>query len=189
PGFFQVTIPHLRLPISYELDVVYPDGNSFTVRDPYAFPPTLGELDLHLVGEGRHEGLYERLGAHPTRIGDVSGTAFAVWAPAAPRDQAGRHRVPPRLAPPGLRRRRGHPRAADPPPLGLRGPPRQLAARPPRPRPPARLPRARRPARRLRRRARLHPHRADAGHGPPVQRILGLPGDLLLRPDADLRLA
>ena len=39
----------------------------------------LGELDLHLAGEGRHERIYERLGAHVT--GD--GVAFAVWAPNA----------------------------------------------------------------------------------------------------------
>jgi 1,4-alpha-glucan branching enzyme len=83
PGLFQVTIPDAGLPLDYELDVVYPDGNSFTLHDPYAFPPTLGDLDLHLVGEGRHGGLYERLGAHPTQIAGVSGTAFAVWAPAA----------------------------------------------------------------------------------------------------------
>ena len=42
-------------------------------------PPALGELDLHLVGEGRHEQLYERLGAHVTEDGIV----FAVWAPNA----------------------------------------------------------------------------------------------------------
>ena len=40
------------------------DGNTFTLRDPYRFLPTLGELDLHLVGEGRHEELYAKLGAH-----------------------------------------------------------------------------------------------------------------------------
>ncbi|HEY5197549.1 MAG TPA: hypothetical protein VIJ51_11055, partial [Solirubrobacteraceae bacterium] len=62
PGLFQVTIPDSGFPIEYELDVAYPDGNSFSLRDPYAFPPTLGELDLHLVAEGRHEQLYERLG-------------------------------------------------------------------------------------------------------------------------------
>jgi 1,4-alpha-glucan branching enzyme len=46
-------------------------------------PPTLGELDLHLAGEGRHEEIYERLGAHPMRIDGTDGTAFAVWAPNA----------------------------------------------------------------------------------------------------------
>jgi 1,4-alpha-glucan branching enzyme len=39
----------------------------------------LGELDLHLAGEGRHERLYEQLGAH-VREGGVD---FAVWAPNA----------------------------------------------------------------------------------------------------------
>ena len=39
----------------------------------------LGELDLHLAGEGRHERIYERLGAHLTD----EGVAFAVWAPNA----------------------------------------------------------------------------------------------------------
>jgi 1,4-alpha-glucan branching enzyme len=39
----------------------------------------LGELDLHLVGEGRHERLYERLGAHV----EDDGIRFAVWAPNA----------------------------------------------------------------------------------------------------------
>jgi 1,4-alpha-glucan branching enzyme len=83
PGLFQVTIPEASLPLEYELDIAYPDGNSFTMHDPYAFPPTLGELDLHLASEGRHEQLYEHLGAHPMQIAGVSGTAFAVWAPAA----------------------------------------------------------------------------------------------------------
>ena len=39
----------------------------------------LGEIDLHLVGEGRHEQLYEKLGAHVTD----EGVTFAVWAPNA----------------------------------------------------------------------------------------------------------
>jgi 1,4-alpha-glucan branching enzyme len=41
----------------------------------------LGDVDLHLVGEGRHELIYERLGAHVTD-GRVR---FAVWAPNARR--------------------------------------------------------------------------------------------------------
>ena len=32
--------------------------------DPYRWLPTLGEVDLHLIGEGRHERLWEVLGAH-----------------------------------------------------------------------------------------------------------------------------
>jgi 1,4-alpha-glucan branching enzyme len=40
---------------------------------------SLGELDLHLAGEGRHERLYEQLGAHV----EDDGVRFAVWAPNA----------------------------------------------------------------------------------------------------------
>ena len=71
--------------------------------------------------------------------------------------------------------------------LDLRGPPRLVAAQPARGQPRADLPRAGRRAGPVRQRARLHAHRAAAGHGPPVQRLVGLPGDLVLRPDARLR--
>src|SRR6185295_14229671 len=47
--------------------------------------PILGELDLHLFGEGRHELIYAKLGAHPLTHEDVKGVSFAVWAPAADR--------------------------------------------------------------------------------------------------------
>ncbi len=38
---------------------------------------------MHLLGEGRHEELWERLGAHVREVDGVVGTAFAVWAPSA----------------------------------------------------------------------------------------------------------
>jgi 1,4-alpha-glucan branching enzyme len=82
-GLWEALLPKARLPLEYELEVEYPDGNTFTVRDPYSFLPTLGELDLHLAMEGRHEQLYERLGAHVRELDGVVGTAFAVWAPNA----------------------------------------------------------------------------------------------------------
>jgi 1,4-alpha-glucan branching enzyme len=46
---------------------------------------TLGELDFHLLAEGRHEKLWEVLGAHVRRDqnGELLGTAFTVWAPNA----------------------------------------------------------------------------------------------------------
>jgi len=47
------------------------------------FAPTLGELDLHLFGEGRHLLIYEKLGAHAITHEGVKGVSFAVWAPAA----------------------------------------------------------------------------------------------------------
>ena len=58
-------------------------ATTYTLRDPYAFLPTLGELDLHLAGEGRHEELYGRLGAHVRELDGVAGVSFAVWAPSA----------------------------------------------------------------------------------------------------------
>jgi 1,4-alpha-glucan branching enzyme len=82
-GLWEALLPTATLPLSYELEVEYPDGSTYTLRDPYAFLPTLGELDLHLIGEGRLEQLYEKLGAHVREIDGVVGTSFAVWAPSA----------------------------------------------------------------------------------------------------------
>jgi len=71
-GVFEATVPGRVL--DYELEV---DGRR--VDDPYRYPPTIGDLDLHLITEGRHERLWTALGARP-RDG---GVAFAVWAPSA----------------------------------------------------------------------------------------------------------
>ena len=71
----------------YRLAVTYADGPELVQDDPYRHAPTLGELDLHLIGEGRHEELWKVLGAHTRTytsvFGPVHGTAFAVWAPSA----------------------------------------------------------------------------------------------------------
>ncbi|MEZ4297177.1 MAG: 1,4-alpha-glucan branching protein GlgB [Polyangiaceae bacterium] len=45
--------------------------------------PVLGPTDLHLLAEGTHERLYERLGAHPAVVDGVEGAFFGVWAPNA----------------------------------------------------------------------------------------------------------
>ncbi len=45
--------------------------------------PTLGEVDLFLIGEGRHRRLWEVLGSHVRVHDGVEGTSFAVWAPNA----------------------------------------------------------------------------------------------------------
>src|ERR1700761_1170878 len=82
-GIFEAELPDAKLPLRYKLKVDYGPGGKFTLDDPYAFLPTLGELDMHLIGEGRHEELYARLGGHPMEHQGVQGTAFAVWAPAA----------------------------------------------------------------------------------------------------------
>ena len=56
---------------------------SWEMDDPYRFWPTLGDLDLHLISEGRHRELWRRLGARVIEHQGVDGVAFAVWAPNA----------------------------------------------------------------------------------------------------------
>jgi 1,4-alpha-glucan branching enzyme len=71
----------------YRVRVDYGPGAVYEVDDPYRWLPTLGEMDLYLIGEGRHENLWDVLGAHvrtyDTPGGSVTGTSFAVWAPNA----------------------------------------------------------------------------------------------------------
>jgi 1,4-alpha-glucan branching enzyme len=55
------------------------------MEDAYRFPPVLSEFDLHLLAEGRHLRLYDKLGAHPTVLDGVDGVAFATFAPNAQR--------------------------------------------------------------------------------------------------------
>jgi len=46
-------------------------------------PAWLGDIDLYLLGEGKHRRLFEKLGAHRMTHGGTDGVSFAVWAPAA----------------------------------------------------------------------------------------------------------
>jgi 1,4-alpha-glucan branching enzyme len=85
-GVFSATLPVSDIP-DYRIAVTYPAPGTSEVLpetvgdDPYRHLPTLGEVDLHLIGEGRHEQLWRVLGArHSEKAG---GTAFAVWAPNA----------------------------------------------------------------------------------------------------------
>ena len=54
-------------------------------EDPYAFAPLLGDLDLHLLREGRHQRIGHCLGSQPMVVEGVAGVRFAVWAPNARR--------------------------------------------------------------------------------------------------------
>ncbi len=68
---------------AYELVTTYEDGPDYTADDPYRFGPAIGELDLHLIREGRHEELWRVLGAHVREFDGTQGTSFTVWAPNA----------------------------------------------------------------------------------------------------------
>jgi 1,4-alpha-glucan branching enzyme len=46
-------------------------------------PAWLGDIDLYLLGEGKHRRLFEKLGAHRMTHEGTDGVSFAVWAPAA----------------------------------------------------------------------------------------------------------
>nr|WBO75934.1 1,4-alpha-glucan branching enzyme [Streptomyces sp. SBE_14.2] len=81
-GLFSGVLPRRRKIPAYTLLVAYEDGEH-EVEDPYRFLPALGELDLHLIREGRHEQLWRALGAEPMVHQGVAGTRFTVWAPNA----------------------------------------------------------------------------------------------------------
>ncbi|HEX2050211.1 MAG TPA: 1,4-alpha-glucan branching protein GlgB, partial [Actinomycetota bacterium] len=70
-------------PGRYAVRTRYRDGVTWDGSDAYAFPPTVGELDLHLTGEGTHRRLWDVLGAHVRAVDGVAGAAWAVWAPNA----------------------------------------------------------------------------------------------------------
>ncbi len=85
-GIWVAVLAQSEVP-DYRLEVEYSGYPAQTVDDPYRYLPTIGEIDQHLLNEGRHEQLWTVLGAHVRSYegsgGDVSGTSFAVWAPNA----------------------------------------------------------------------------------------------------------
>ncbi|MBT9370939.1 1,4-alpha-glucan branching protein GlgB [Rhizobium sp. CSW-27] len=68
----------------YRLRIQWPDAVQET-EDPYSFDLLLGDLDLHLIGQGTHYDLGRTLGARAMEIDGVSGVRFSVWAPNARR--------------------------------------------------------------------------------------------------------
>lgn len=48
---------------------------------PYTFAPQLGDMDLHLLQEGRHHHAWTFLGAHLKSVDGIQGCLFSVWAP------------------------------------------------------------------------------------------------------------
>ena len=82
-GIWTVALPLAEVP-SYRIRVTWSAGENWVdLEEPYRFLPTIGELDLHLIREGRHEELWRALGAHVRTVDGVEGTSFAVWAPNA----------------------------------------------------------------------------------------------------------
>ncbi|SFC43616.1 1,4-alpha-glucan branching protein GlgB [Pragia fontium] len=83
-GFFSATLSPRNTPYRYQLLIDWGETQQ-VIEDPYRFGPLLQELDTWLLAEGTHLRPYERLGAHPTRMDNVDGVTFTVWAPNARR--------------------------------------------------------------------------------------------------------
>ena len=83
-GFFEAFLPGKEI-FRYQLRYRTSWGDVHQVYNAYSFLPTLGEQDLYLFNEGKEQRVYDKLGAHLRRLGEVPGVAFAVWAPAATR--------------------------------------------------------------------------------------------------------
>ncbi len=82
-GFFEAIFPGEEIFFPYRLRTIDHWNRAAEFHDSYAFPPTLTDFDLHLLSEGNHYRIYEKLGAHFAEIYGVAGIQFAVWAPNA----------------------------------------------------------------------------------------------------------
>ncbi|MBB4864975.1 1,4-alpha-glucan branching enzyme [Pseudomonas nitritireducens] len=80
-GLFLARLPQ-KTP--YRLRIHWPEDEQVS-EDPYAFGPSISELDLYLFAEGNHRQLGKCLGAQVMEIDGVPGVRFAVWAPNARR--------------------------------------------------------------------------------------------------------
>lgn len=75
----------VELPAHYRLHWRYNKGKTITAIDPYSFTHQISDLDLHLISEGKHQQLYQILGAHHRQVDGITGVLFATWAPNAQR--------------------------------------------------------------------------------------------------------
>ena len=82
---FAAEFPGEERIFDYRLRITEHEGFVREIVDPYRYGQVMGELDLHLLGEGRHYRAFERLGSHALKVGSATGTYFAVWAPNAER--------------------------------------------------------------------------------------------------------
>lgn len=76
-----------KRPAEFRILATYENAPDWVSSDGYSEPPKIGELDLYLIAEGRHEQLWEALGAKYLEsrdsMGETSGVAFTLWAPNA----------------------------------------------------------------------------------------------------------
>jgi 1,4-alpha-glucan branching enzyme len=85
-GFFEAVFPGEAEFFPYEFSITIPASGeaperSYETEDPYRYPPVLSDFDLHLIGDGAHFRMYEKLGAQLIEHAGAKGVCFAVWAP------------------------------------------------------------------------------------------------------------
>ena len=66
---------------AYQFEARDETGRVESYGDPYIYPPLLTDYDIYLFGQGKHQSIYEKLGAHIREIDGIQGVNFAVWAP------------------------------------------------------------------------------------------------------------
>jgi len=85
-GLFELRVPAAsREDFDYRVQLLWPDGSSSEIDDPYRYGPVLTDFDVHLLGEGTHFDAFNKLGARTITHGIRTGVHFAVWAPNARR--------------------------------------------------------------------------------------------------------
>ena len=85
PGLFETTLATRPAAADCRLALLHKSGTAWDELCPWVFPPLLGELDLHLISEGRHQELWKALGARLREADGACGAHFALWAPGARR--------------------------------------------------------------------------------------------------------
>ena len=68
---------------SYRIQIAKDSGEIVDMKDPYAAPSILTDFDRYLLGEGRHQQMYDCMGAQVRVVDGEPGVNFAVWAPNA----------------------------------------------------------------------------------------------------------
>lgn len=80
-GLFELEVSPDTTPLDYR---VY-HASGLLACDPYAFWPTIGELDQYLFAKGVHYQIHKVMGGRLMRHQGCQGVKFVVWAPGARR--------------------------------------------------------------------------------------------------------
>ncbi len=80
-GLFVASLDKSWAQAAYHFEASSADKSVESYADPYIFPPLLTDYDIYLFGQGRHQNIYEKLGAHRRQVNGIAGIHFAVWAP------------------------------------------------------------------------------------------------------------